>query len=153
MAESTLFDPYQMPMDQEGIKKIIPHRDPFLLVDRITSLTEDSVIGEKTLSGEEDFFRGHFPSKPVMPGVLMIEALAQVTGVMICSRPDFRNRMGFFASINKVKFREMVSPGSTLRLESIKVREKKMFYIAQARAMLGDKMACEAEIMLYMDVQ
>jgi 3-hydroxyacyl-[acyl-carrier-protein] dehydratase len=102
----------------EQIMEIIPHRPPFLLIDRILEL-EDGVraVGLKQVSMNEPYFAGHFPGQPVMPGVLQIEALAQVGAVAILSQPEHRGKIAVFAAIDGVRFRKMVKPGDTLRLE------------------------------------
>jgi 3-hydroxyacyl-[acyl-carrier-protein] dehydratase len=139
-----------LPMDQAAIKQIIPHREPFLLVDRITELETRRVVGWKTVRPEEFYLAGHFPGNPIMPGVLMLEALAQTMGVMVLVRPEHRGKLGYFASINNVRFRELVRPGDELRLEAVHVKEKTKFYIAQAKATVNDQLACEAELMLFL---
>lgn len=137
-------------MDREAIKRVIPHREPFLLVDRITELDEQRVVGWKTVRADEYYLAGHFPGNPIMPGVLMLEALAQTMGVMVLNKPEHKGKLGYFASINNVRFRELVRPGDELRLEAVHVKDKKRFYIAQAKATVNDKLACEAELMLFM---
>lgn len=139
-----------LPMDREAIKQIIPHREPFLLVDRITELETHRVVGWKTVRPEEFYLAGHFPGNPIMPGVLMLEALAQAMGVMVLVRPEHRGKLGYFASINNVRFRELVRPGDELKLEAVYVKEKTKFYIAQAKATVNGKLACEAELMLFL---
>lgn len=109
----------------EQIMEIIPHRPPFLLIDRITELEPGTrAVGLKQVTINEPFFQGHFPGQPVMPGVLQIEALAQVGAVLILSQPENRGKLALFARINEVRFRQPVTPGDTLRLEVslIKVR-------------------------------
>lgn len=109
----------------EQIMEIIPHRPPFLLIDRITELEPGTrAVGLKQVTINEPFFQGHFPGQPVMPGVLQIEALAQVGAVLILSQPENRGKLALFARINEVRFRKPVTPGDTLRLEVslIKVR-------------------------------
>lgn len=140
----------QLPMDPDAIKKIIPHREPFLLVDRITELETHHVVGWKKVRPDEFYLAGHFPGNPIMPGVLMLEALAQVMGVMVLVRPEHRGKLGYFASINDARFRELVRPGDELKLEAHYVKEKTRFYIAKGRATVNDKLACEAEMMLFL---
>lgn len=137
-------------MDREAIKRVIPHREPFLLVDRITELDETRVVGWKIVRPDEYYLAGHFPGNPIMPGVLMLEALAQTMGVMVLAKPEHKGKLGYFASINNVRFRELVRPGDELRLEAVHVKDKKRFYIAQTKATVNDKLACEAELMLFM---
>lgn len=104
-------------MNQEEIKAIIPHRDPFLLVDEIVEMTDDFVVGLKWVRPDEYYFKGHFPDEPVMPGVLIVESIAQTGAVCVLSRPEFRGRTAYFARINQVRFRKKVIPGDVLRLE------------------------------------
>ncbi len=139
-----------LPMDRDAIKSIIPHREPFLLVDRITELDDKHVVGWKKVLPDEYYLAGHFPGNPIMPGVLMLEALAQTMGVMVLMRPEHKGKLGYFASINNVRFRELVRPGDELRLEAVHVKDKTKFYIAQASATVNGKLACEAELMLFL---
>jgi len=108
-----------MKMDREAIQKIIPHRPPFLLVDRITELGENRIVGEKDVTGDEWFFAGHFPGAPVMPGVLILEAIAQTGAVLaLLKTPALAGRIPYFAGIDKVRFRQPVTPGRRLVLEA-----------------------------------
>ena len=101
-----------MLLNQEQIKEIIPHRDPFLLVDEIEEMEPGvRAVGYKNVTGEEGFFRGHFPEYPVMPGVLIVEALAQVGAVSVLSLPENKGKLAFFGGIDKAKFRRQVRPG------------------------------------------
>lgn len=135
-----------MLMDQEAIKAVIPHREPFLLVDEILEMDEQSVVGRKYVRGEEDFFRGHFPEEPVMPGVLIIEAIAQAGAVCILSKPEFRNRIAYFGKIDKVRFKRKVVPGDILRLEMTLDRIRGSVGFGSGRAYVGDELAVSAEM-------
>ena len=105
-------------LDVEGIKKILPHRPPMLMVDKIIELSPEKVVGVKNVTVNEDVFRGHFPDQPIFPGVLQVEAMAQVGGVLVLSQyEDPENYLTFFMKIDKVKFRKMVVPGDTLVFE------------------------------------
>ena len=107
-----------MTLNLEQIKEIIPHRDPFLLIDEVTELEPGvRATALKHLTGEEYWFKGHFPQKPVQPGVLMLEMLAQTGAVCALSLPENRGRIAYFGGLDKVKFRNMVFPGDTLKLE------------------------------------
>jgi 3-hydroxyacyl-[acyl-carrier-protein] dehydratase len=139
-----------LPMDAAAIKNVIPHREPFLLVDRITELETHRVVGWKKVRPDEYYLAGHFPGNPIMPGVLMLEALAQTMGVMVLVRPEHRGKLGYFASIDNARFRELVRPGDELKLEVVHVKEKTRFYIAHGKATVNDKLACEAELMLFL---
>src|SRR5437879_1066160 len=107
-----------MILDTNGIQKILPHRYPFLMVDAILEMERfKRIVGVKNVSINESFFQGHFPGKPIMPGVLIIEALAQVGAVAVLSEPAYRGKIAYFAGIDGVRFRRMVTPGDTLTLE------------------------------------
>jgi 3-hydroxyacyl-[acyl-carrier-protein] dehydratase len=105
-------------MDIQGIQEILPHRFPFLLVDRIEELEPERIVGIKNVTITEPFFPGHFPDFPVMPGVLIVEAMAQVAGVLVLSQiPDRKNKLVLLATIEEAKFRRPVRPGDQLRIE------------------------------------
>jgi 3-hydroxyacyl-[acyl-carrier-protein] dehydratase len=104
-------------LEAEAIQKILPHRYPFLLVDRVLEVTSDGAIGTKNVTINEPFFQGHFPGRPIMPGVLIIEALAQVGAVAILSRPENQGKLALFAGLDKVRFKRPVVPGDVLRLK------------------------------------
>ena len=114
-----------MTLNLEQIKEIIPHRDPFLLIDEVTELEPGvRATALKHLTGEEYWFKGHFPQKPVQPGVLMLEMLAQTGAVCALSLPENRGRIAYFGGLDKVKFRNMVFPGDTLKLEVEIIRSR-----------------------------
>jgi len=136
-----------MIMDQEAIKKIIPHRDPFLLIDSVLELSSEHVVALKHVTGEEDFFRGHFPEYPVMPGVLIVEALAQAGAVSILSRPEFAGKIAFFGGLDKVRFKRQVRPGDTLRLEVQITRLRGPVGFGEGKAYVGEELACQASLM------
>jgi 3-hydroxyacyl-[acyl-carrier-protein] dehydratase len=136
-----------MKLDKEGIKDIIPHREPFLLIDEVTELDPGKrVVAVKCVSEDEYYFRGHFPGKPVMPGVLQVEALAQAGAVCVLSLPEYRGKIAYFGAIDRVKFRGMVTPGDELRLEveleSVRSRGGR----GRAEAFKGDKLVCSCEL-------
>lgn len=142
-----VYDPNKEPLyDINAIKHILPHRPPFLLVDKILHLDETSVIGIKNVTMNEPFFVGHFPNEPVMPGVLQIEAMAQCGGILaLSSVPDPENYSTYFLKMNDVKFKRKVVPGDTL-LFILKLAEPIRRGIVQmeCRAYVGDTLACEA---------
>lgn len=135
-----------MLFDQEKIKKIIPHREPFLLVDTVNTMTEDKISAEKKVTGEEDFFRGHFPGLPVMPGVLIIEALAQAGAVLILSRPEFQGKIAYFGGMDKVRFKRKVVPGDRLRLEVEITRMRGSIGFGRGQAYVGEELAAAADV-------
>lgn len=129
------------------IMEIIPHRYPFLLIDTVEQLEPGQrALGKKCVSVNEPFFTGHFPGNPVMPGVLIIEALAQVGAVAILSKPEFQGRTAYFAGIDKAKFRQKVLPGDVLMLETVIVRAKGPVGVGRAVARVDDRVVAEAEL-------
>ncbi|KAB8126753.1 3-hydroxyacyl-ACP dehydratase FabZ [Gracilibacillus oryzae] len=133
-------------MDIEQIKATIPHRYPFLLVDAITEQEEQKITGIKNVTINEPFFQGHFPDYPVMPGVLIVEALAQVGAVAILSKEENKGKIGFLAGIDKCRFKRQVKPGDQLTLEVEIIRIKGPIGKGKAVAKVGSELACEAEI-------
>lgn len=135
-------------LDVNQLQEIIPHRHPFLLVDRILEVEAGKrAVGIKNVTVNEPFFAGHFPGYAVMPGVLIVEALAQVGSVAMLMLEENRNKLGFFAGINDFRFRGQVTPGDTLRLEVEITRLKGMIGKGQAVARVGDKVMAEGELM------
>jgi len=129
------------------IKELLPHRYPFLLVDRVTYLEPgQKAIGYKNLTANEQFFEGHFPFKPIMPGVLMVEALAQLGCIAMLMKPEYKDSLGVFTGIDGFKFRTMVTPGDRLELEVELLKLKGPLGRMRAVARVGDKVACEGEI-------
>ncbi len=129
------------------IMEIIPHRQPFLLVDTIEELEEGvRAVGKKCVSYNEPFFAGHFPQEPVMPGVLIIEALAQVGAVAILKKEENRGKIAYFAAINSAKFKGKVVPGDVLRLETEIIKVKGPIGVGIAKAYVGDKLVAQAEL-------
>ncbi len=136
-------------LDTEGIKKILPHRPPMLMVDKIIELSPEKVVGVKNITVNEDVFRGHFPNQPIFPGVLQVEAMAQVGGVLVLSQyEDPENYLTFFMKIDKVKFRKMVVPGDTLVFE-IKYLSPYRRGVAHmgGKAFVNGELVTEAEMM------
>ncbi|CCV64667.1 Beta-hydroxyacyl-(acyl-carrier-protein) dehydratase [Alteracholeplasma palmae J233] len=135
-----------MTLNQEEIKKIIPHRDPFLLIDEIIELEGTRAVGIKRLTKDEFYFKGHFPELPVMPGVLIIESLAQVGAVILLSKEEYKGKIAFFAGIKEAKFRKSVLPGDELRLECELIKLRGSFGVGAAKAYVGENLVCEATI-------
>lgn len=133
-------------MDIEQIKETIPHRYPFLLVDAILEQEEQRIVGIKNVTINEPFFQGHFPDYPVMPGVLIVEALAQVGAVAMLSKEENKGKIGFLAGIDKCRFKRQVKPGDQLRLEVEIIRLKGPIGKGKAIATVDGQLACEAEI-------
>lgn len=131
----------------EEIQKIIPHRHPFLLIDYIEDYEPGKfAVGYKCVTYREDFFAGHFPGMPVMPGVLTIEALAQVGAVAILSQEENRGKKAFFGGINKCRFKGMVVPGDKLKLETEIIQQKGPMGIGKAAASVDGKVVAKAEL-------
>lgn len=129
------------------IMEIIPHRPPFLLIDTIEELEVGvRAVGKKCVSMNEPYFQGHFPGYPVMPGVLIIESLAQVGAVAMLSLPEMKGKTAFFAGIDKAKFRKKVLPGDVLMLETSIIKVKGPIGIGKAVATVDGKKVCEAEL-------
>ncbi len=135
-----------MSLDIQQIQEILPHRYPFLLVDRILELEDGKrAVGIKNVSGNEGFFQGHFPGYPVMPGVLIVEAMAQVGAVIVLSPAENRGRIALFAGLDKVRFRRQVVPGDQLRLEVEITKLRGPLGLGIGRAYVGDELAAEGE--------
>ncbi len=132
-------------LDLEAIQRILPHRYPFLLVDRILELEPDRrVVGLKNVTANEPFFAGHFPGRPVMPGVLIVEALAQTAGVLM---GEASGLIPMFMGIDKARFRRPVKPGDQLRLEVEVLRKRRSVCRVAGRAFVGEDLVAEAEMM------
>ena len=134
-------------LTSKEIMEIIPHRSPFLLIDRILELVPGiRAIGRKCVSYNEPFFAGHFPDEPVMPGVLVIEALAQVGSVILLSMEEHKGKNAYFGGINKARFRNKVLPGDVLTLEVEVIKSKGSVGVASAKAYDNEKVFADAEI-------
>ncbi len=129
------------------IQEILPHRYPFLLVDRILEMDGDRVVGLKNVTINEAHFQGHFPGYPIMPGVLIVEALAQTGAVLLLSSPENRGKVVLFAGIDKLRFRRPVVPGDTLRLEVQLLERRSRIGRGSARALVDGQVVAEGELM------
>jgi len=135
-------------LDIDAIKDILPHRYPFLLVDKVQEIEPGKrVIGIKNVTANEEFFQGHFPQKPVMPGVLVIEVMAQVGGVMILAVPEHRGKLAYIGTIDHAKFRRPVVPGDTLKVEVTLERGRGSMGKVACIARVDDQIVAEATIM------
>ena len=135
-------------LDIDAIREVLPHRYPFLLVDRIEELEAERVVGIKNVTVNEPFFAGHFPDYPVMPGVLIIEAMAQVAGVLVLSGiPDRKNKLVLLAGVDGAKFRKPVRPGDQLRMEMKVLRSRASMAKVTGTATVDGTVVAEAEIL------
>jgi 3-hydroxyacyl-[acyl-carrier-protein] dehydratase len=136
-----------LPLEAADIMRIIPHRHPFLLVDRIVELEPGRrAVGIKQVTANEPQFTGHFPERPIMPGVLMVEALAQTAGVAVMTLDEYRGKLGLFAGIDDCRFRRMVIPGDTLRLEITVEKLRGMFGRVRGVASVEGEVAAEGTL-------
>ncbi|MBV5319141.1 MAG: 3-hydroxyacyl-ACP dehydratase FabZ [Desulfobulbaceae bacterium] len=139
----------QLPIDTKGIMALLPHRYPFLLVDRIVALEKGkSISGLKNVTMNEPFFQGHFPGEPVMPGVLMLEGLAQTGGILaILSDPEMMGRLVYFAGVDKARFRRVVRPGDQLIYQLEMIKQKGKITKMSGKAYVDGQLVTEAELM------
>ena len=138
--------------DINKIKETLPHRYPFLMVDKIIDIDMEAkkITGIKNVTANEPFFQGHFPQHPVMPGVLIIEALAQTGGILALERPENKGKIAYFATISNAKFRKPVFPGDTLTLEIEITKDKARLFQARGIAKVGDSVVAETEFLFSM---
>jgi beta-hydroxyacyl-ACP dehydratase FabZ len=135
-------------LDNDAIRAILPHRYPFLLVDRIIEMDATHVVGIKNVTANEPFFLGHFPDFPVMPGVLVIEAMAQTAGVQVLSTiPDRHNKLVFLVAVDHARFRRPVRPGDQLRIEMKVIKRKGTVAKMAGHATIDGVLVAEAEVM------
>ena len=140
-------DGRSLPLDRSGIEAIIPHRDPFLLIDEIVELVAgEHAAGRYTVPADAWYLRGHFPGRPIMPGVLQVEALAQVGAVCGLAHPDFAGKLALFAGIEDARFKRIVVPGDTLDLRCSITRLRGPVGKAEAEASVAGEPACRAKL-------
>lgn len=140
-------------LNREQIKDIIPHREPFLLIDEVLEMEVGKFVVARTYIREDDFwFQGHFPGRPVTPGVLMVEMLAQAGAVCILSQPEYKGKIALFAGINNVRFRRQVVPGDILDLRVEILSQRGPLGIGKGDATVGGKRAVHAEIKFAIEV-
>ena len=153
MTESTTlpFVFFYLPMQVQTIREYLPHRYPFLLVDRVTEVSENGIVGYKNVSINEEFMQGHFPGYPIMPGVLIVEAMAQISGVLGFIMNNEKPKAGslfLFAGAERVRFKKQVVPGDQLVLKSELIMQKRGIYKYQCTASVDGVMAATAEIII-----
>jgi len=132
-------------MDIEEIMSILPHRPPFLFVDEVLEISEKRILAKRNIRCDEYFFKGHFPEEPIMPGVLMVEAIAQAGGVMLLRK--YKKAIPLFMAIEKARFRKIVKPGDTLILEVELIQERGKVVKIAGTARVDEELACEATIL------
>ena len=134
-------------IDIQAIKEALPHRYPMLLVDRVLETSEDTIVAIKNVTINEPFFNGHFPSYPVMPGVLIMEALAQTAGVLeLSSKPENKGKLVFYAGMDKVKFKKQVVPGDQLVMTATFVKRRGSIAVVEAKAEVDGKLAASGTL-------
>jgi beta-hydroxyacyl-ACP dehydratase FabZ len=136
-------------MKIDEIKKLLPHREPFLFVDEVTKIGGNQIEAIKKITGDEYFFKGHFPGYPLMPGVLLVEAMAQTGGILVLKQlPEALGKLTLFLAIDKLKFRNQVRPGDTLKIICELLSLKKNICKVYGKVFVGNKIVCEGELLL-----
>jgi 3-hydroxyacyl-[acyl-carrier-protein] dehydratase len=143
-----LTDGVKAPLDRAGIEALIPHRDPFLLIDRVVELEPGvRAVAEHTFTGEEWYLKGHFPGNPIVPGVILVESCAQTATVMAMALPEYREGLGLFAGIDEMRFKRIVKPGDVGRFEATVDKMRRGFARVNVRAFVGDELAAAGAIL------
>jgi beta-hydroxyacyl-ACP dehydratase FabZ len=139
-----------MELDTRAIEAILPHRAPFLMIDHVELVDGDRIVARKTVAADEPFFQGHFPGHPIMPGVLIVEAMAQAGAVLAARQTSFdpARQVMYFMAIDKAKFRKPVLPGDILKLEVVPLRRGTAGWKMRAHARVGDALVAEAEFLV-----
>lgn len=134
-------------MNAQEIMELIPNRYPICYIDYVDELVpEEKITATKNVTINESFFRGHFPNNPVMPGVLIIETLAQAASILILKSPQFYKKTAYLGAIHKARFRQMVRPGDVLKLNVVMKKVRSSMGIVETQALVNDKIACNAEL-------
>lgn len=128
-------------MDREELKKLLPHREPMLLIDSAESTGPDTAVGRYTVKGDEWFLQGHFPGNPVVPGVVLCEMMGQACCVLLSGAEGVEGKTPYFTGLNNVKFKGKVLPGDTLEIECRLTKHKSVFYFAEGKGTVGGKLA------------
>lgn len=140
----------EKPVDFAKIKEVLPHRYPFLLIDRVLDLSKDKIVALKNVTANEPFFSGHFPNFAVMPGVLQVEVMAQAAGLILALNDDFdvKRQIAFLAGVDKAKFKRMVTPGDQLLVHVSVIAQKKSLLKVEAKILVESELCSSAEIIL-----
>ena len=134
-------------MNRADIESIIPHREPFILVDEVLEIDDEHIVALKNVRADEYYFQGHFPEMPVMPGVLVVESMAQAGAIVALNKPENKGKIAFFAGIDKVRFKKSVFPGDTLRLEVRLTKQRGPIGFGEGKAFVNGALCVSAEIM------
>ena len=137
-------------MNTEEIKNLLPHREPFLFIDKVTAITMEHISAERFVSPNEPFFKGHFPNFPIMPGVIIVEAMAQTCGILgsyIMKQAASEKSVYLLCGVEKVRFKKKVMPGDTLRFETKLLANKRKIWKFDSKAFNGNEIVCSAEIL------